>query len=378
MDLTLSDEQQDFRRTLRSFLAAEAPTDVIRELDRTETFPADLYAKMAGLGLTSMGLPEEYGGTPCSEIDLCIALEEVARVGACLSYALVPTLTFCGRGIAGYGTPEQKQRYLPGICSGEIRMAMALSEPEVGSDLTHLSTRAVRDGDIYVINGQKVFTTGADTADYLLAIVRTDPDAPASKGLSVLIVPRTAEGVTVRPLPKLAGQATHTCEVYFSDVRVPVENQLGELNAGAKIVFGLLDGERVFVGAQCTGIAQGALDLATGYAKERHQFGKPIIEHQAVGHLLADMAMDVRVARLVTWEAALLLEQGRPCSTEASVAKVTASEAASRCVSNGMSVLGGYSYMTEFAMERYWREVKLYEIAGGTNQIQRNIIARSL
>ncbi|HSK33604.1 MAG TPA: acyl-CoA dehydrogenase, partial [Propionicimonas sp.] len=247
-----------------------------------------------------------------------------------------------------------------------------------GTDLAALRTRAVRTGDGYLVNGQKVFTTGADTADYIFAFVRTDPQATGSKGLSVLLIPRVAPGVVVRPLRKLAGQATHTCEVFLDDVHVPQENLVGELGNGASIIFDLMNGERIYVGAEGTGLGQGALDMALKYAKERVQFGKPIIEHQAVAHMLANMAMDVQTSRLITWQAAWRLDQGLDCTMEASMAKVHGSEAGSRVAANGMQILGGYSYMVEYGMERYWRETKLYEIAGGTNQIMRNIIATQL
>jgi alkylation response protein AidB-like acyl-CoA dehydrogenase len=194
----------------------------------------------------------------------------------------------------------------------------------------------------------------------------------------VLLVPTDATGLAVRPLPKLAGQATHTCEVFFDDVRVPAANLVGELDGGARIIFGLLDGERIYTAAQGVGIAQGALDKALAYAKERNQFGKPIIEHQAVGHMLAEMAMQVRMARLIVYHAAWKLDQGLPCSMEASMAKVVGAEAGTQVALKGMQVLGGYSYMVEYGMERYYREAKLYEIAGGTTQVQKNIIVKHL
>jgi alkylation response protein AidB-like acyl-CoA dehydrogenase len=280
--------------------------------------------------------------------------------------------------VADFGTEEQKRTILPRVASGEVRMSMGLSEPEAGSDLTHLSTRAVRDGEDYVINGQKVFITGADSADYVFAFVRTDPGTLAHRGLSVLLVPTDAPGLAVHPLPKLAGQATHTCEVFFDDVRVPAANLVGELDGGARIIFRLLDGERIYTAAQGVGIAQGALDKALAYAKVRSQFGKPIIEHQAVGHMLAEMAMQVRTARLIVYHAAWKLDQGLPCSMEASMAKVIGAEAGTQVALKGMQVLGGYSYMVEYGMERYYREAKLYEIAGGTTQVQKNIIVKHL
>jgi alkylation response protein AidB-like acyl-CoA dehydrogenase len=378
MDFTISPEHEQLRSTLREFFAKEAPIEVVAQHDRDEEFNQDLYTKAAALGLCGLAISEEYGGSAADQISICIAVEEVARATAALAYAWLPTATFCAKGIDRFGTPEQKGELLPRIAAGELRMAMGLTEPEAGSDLAHLKTRAVRDGSDFVISGQKVFTTGADTADYIFAFVRTDPGSSGAKGLSVLLVPREAPGVAVHPLRKLAGQATHTCEVFLDGVRVPEENLVGELNNGASIIFDLMVGERIYVGAEGTGLGQGALDMALKYARERVQFGKPIIEHQAVAHMLADMAMDVETARLITWKAAWRLDQGLDASLEASMAKVFGSEAGSRVAANGMQILGGYSYMVEYGMERYWRETKLYEIAGGTNQIMRNIIATQL
>lgn len=378
MDFTISEEHKQLRTTLREFFVNEAPIEVVARHDRDEEFNQDLYKKAADLGLCGLAISEEYGGSAADQISICIAVEEVARATAALAYAWLPTATFCAKGIDRFGTPEQKQELLPRIASGDMRMAMGLTEPEAGSDLTGLKTRATRDGSDFVVRGQKVFTTGADTADYIFAFVRTDPDASGSKGLSVLLIPTDAPGITVRPLRKLAGQATHTCEVFIDDVRVPAENLVGELGKGVAIIFDLMNGERIYVGAEGTGLGQGALDMALHYAKEREQFGKPIIEHQAVAHLLANMAMDVQTSRLITWQAAWKLDQGLDCTMEASMAKVYGSEAGSRVAANGMQILGGYSYMVEYGMERYWRETKLYEIAGGTNQIMRNIIANQL
>ncbi len=378
MDFELSDEHVALRQSLRTFFEREAPLDVVSRHDRDEEFDNDLYRKAAEIGLCGLAFDERYGGSDADQISICISVEEVARASAALAYAWLPTATFCAKGLARFGTDEQKEAILPRVATGQVRMAMGLTEPNAGSDLTHLASRAVRDGEEFIVNGQKVFTTGADTADYIFAFVRTDPEAPASRGLSVLLIPRETEGVTVRPLRKLAGQATHTCEVFLDDVRVPGENLVGELGQGSRIIFDLMNGERIYVGAEGTGLGQGALDMALAYAQQREQFGRPIIEHQAVAHMLADMAIDVETSRLITYSAAWKLDQGMECSLEASMAKVYGSEAGTRCANRGMQILGGYSYMVEYGMERYWRETKLYEIAGGTNQIMRNIIAREL
>ncbi len=378
MDFVVEPEHKQFQATLREFFAAEAPVQVVAEMDRAEEFPAEIYAKMADMGLCGLTFGEEYGGSDADEISICIVTEEVARASASIGYAYIPTVTFCARGIALFGTEEQKQAYLLEVAAGRMRFAMGLSEPDAGSDVANLSTRAVRDGSDFIVSGQKIFTTGADTADFIMTFVRTDPDAPPRQGISTLLIPCNAEGVTVKTLPKLAGQGTHTCEVFFDDVRVPEANLVGELHRGLDIMYELLDGERIYVGAQGCGLGQGAFDLALSHARERVQFGKPIIEFQAIGHMLADMAMELEAARLMVWRAAWKLQNGIPCSQDASMAKVIGSETGTRCATRGMQILGGYSYMIEYGMERFFRETKLMEIAGGSNQIQRNILVKHL
>ena len=378
MEFTLSDEHVALRATLRRFFAKESPTDVVYELDRSETFPAETYKKMADLGLCGMTIPEEYGGTPLDEIGKCIVAEEMQRAAGHLCYAFMACIGFCARGIDQFGTQDQKERYLPGIADGSIRFAMALTEPDSGSDLGSLRTSGKRTATGWVVNGQKVFSTGADTADFLFTLIRTDPDAKGARGLTAVVIPRTTAGVTVRPLKKLAAQAVHTCEIFFDDVEVHDDAVIGEPSGGARIVFSLLDAERVLVGAQGIGIAQGALDFALRYASERKQFNEAIIDFQAVGHMIADMAMDVEAARLVVYHAAWKLESGQSASKEAAMAKIVGSEAGTRCALKGMQVLGGYSYMVEYPMERWFRECKLYEIAGGSNQILRNVLVGQL
>jgi alkylation response protein AidB-like acyl-CoA dehydrogenase len=378
MDFALDQEHLELRKTLRAFFKKEAPTALVRDFDRSETFPVDLYQKMADLGLCGVTISEEYGGAPLDQLGICIVMEEIARAAGSLLYAFAPTVTFCAVGIERFGTEKQRRELLPKIASGAMHIAMGLSEPDAGSDLASLSTKAELVGDAYVINGQKIWTTGADSAEYIMAFVRTDAGSKGHNGLSVILIDSRAAGVTIRKIPKLAGQATHTCEVFFDDVRVPAENLLGSVGSGTKMIFELLDGERIYVGAQACGIAQGAFEQALSYSKQRQQFGKLIIEHQAIGHMLAEIAIEIEAARLITWRAAWKLDNKLPCSMEASMTKIAASEAATRCIAKAMQVMGGYSYSTEFPLERYWRETKLYEIAGGTNQIQRNIVAKHL
>jgi alkylation response protein AidB-like acyl-CoA dehydrogenase len=378
MDFELSDHHRDLQATLRRFFAAEAPLELITELDSTETFPSRILDQFAELGLWGLACPDEFGGNEVDEISRCIVTEEMHKAGACLTYAFMPTALYCAPAIARFGTAEQAAELLPRIAAGELLIAMGLSEPEAGSDLMSLTSRATRDGDEWVVRGQKVFTTGADVAGYIFALVRTDPASERHRGLSVILVPTEAEGITVQPLKKLAGQATHTCEVWLDDVRVPADALLGNEGEGAKIALSQLDADRVYTAAQSLGTAQGSFDLALRHAKERIQFGRPIIEHQAIGHALANMAMRIEAGRLLTYRAASLLEEGKPCPQEAAMAKTVASEAATWCAGQGMQILGGYSYIVDSGMERYYREAKIQEIFAGTNQVLRNVIVKGL
>jgi alkylation response protein AidB-like acyl-CoA dehydrogenase len=374
----LTSEQEQIQETLRSFFAREASTATIAELDATATYPAEILDGMAELGLWGIAVDAEHGGSAAPAATRCIVVEEIQRAGACLGYAFVPTALFCAEAIGRFGTAQQRATLLPELAAGRLRMAMALSEPDCGSDLMGLATRAIPDGDDLLVRGQKIFTTGADSADLILTLVRTTPDAAPRDALTFVLIPRRAEGVAVAPLRKLAGQGTHTCEVFLDDVRIPRSAVVGEVDAGAAVVMELLDADRVYTAAQSLGIAQGAFDLALSYAKERRQFGTAIINHQAIGHMLADMATQLAGARALMRDAAELLDRGAPCRAEAAMAKIACSEAATRCAGDGMQILGGYSYMVEYGMERYYREAKIQEIYGGTNQILRNILVREL
>jgi alkylation response protein AidB-like acyl-CoA dehydrogenase len=374
----LTDEQHQIRATLRAFFEREAPTSVISELDATETYPAKILDGMADLGLWGIAVEETYGGSKAPALTRCIVVEEIQRAGACLGYAFVPTALFCAEAIGRFGREDQRVQLLPDLAAGRLRMAMSLSEPDCGSDLMGLATRAVADGDELVVRGQKIFTTGADSADLILMLVRTTPDVAPREALTFLLVPRRAPGVDVRPLRKLAGQGTHTCEVFLDDVRLARSSVVGEIGRGAAVVMDLLDADRVYTAAQSLGIAQGAFDLALAYAKERRQFGTEIINHQAIGHMLANMSMRLAGSRALMCQAAELLDAGQPCRSEAAMAKIACSETATRCALDGMQILGGYSYMVEYGMERYYREAKIQEIYGGTNQILRNVVAREL
>jgi alkylation response protein AidB-like acyl-CoA dehydrogenase len=378
VDFSLTPEQTQIRQTLRTFFEAQAPVSVIAKLDASETYPAQILDGMAELGLWGIAVREDYGGSWADRITRCVVIEEIQRAGSCLSYAFIPTALFCCEAVGQFGTEAQRRELLPELAAGRLRCAMALSEPDSGSDLMGLSTRGTVDGDELVVRGQKIFTTGADAADWILTLVRTDPRIAPRHALTFVMVPKNAPGVTVTPLRKLAGQGTHTCEVFLDDVRVNLDHLVGGLGEGAAIVFELMDADRIYTAAQSLGIAQGAFDMARRYACERRQFGQAIIRHQAVGHMLADMEIAIEGARLLTYLAATRLEAGVPCTREASMAKIAASEAGSLCSAHGMQILGGYSYMVEYGMERYYREAKIQEIFAGTNQILRNVLAKEM
>jgi alkylation response protein AidB-like acyl-CoA dehydrogenase len=378
MSMYLTDDHELLRTHLRRYLAANAPRESVEEWDRTETFPEDLYRGLASLGILGLTFSEEYGGNLGDELAICVVAEEIARVAAFLLYAYFPTVTFCARAVFDFGTEEQRRRILPAVAQGTLRMAIGLTEPDAGSDLRSLRTRAEPGASGFTLRGQKVFTTGADSSRYILTLARV-PDAEGA--FTTFLVPTDAEGVSIRPLRKLAGQATHTCEVFFDDVELEDDAVLGGregVGNGMAVMLRMLDGERVYVAAQGVGMAEQALEWSLVHARRRVQFGKPIIEHQAVGHMLADMRIDVEAARHMTYHAASLLQTGQSARLEAAMAKVFATEAASRCVNRGMQTLGGYSYLVESGMERLYRECKLNEIAGGTSQILRNVVAQSL
>jgi alkylation response protein AidB-like acyl-CoA dehydrogenase len=366
------------RATLRAYLEQSAPNNVIVELDRKGIYPEQIVSGLADLGIWGALIGEEYGGASADIVSVAIACEELQRAGACLSSALAPTVTYCARAIEWFGSEDLRRRTLPGIAEGRTRMGIGLSEPDAASDLSRVATRAeVVDGG-YRVTGTKVWCTGAAAASHIVTLVRTDANRPGFRGLSLLLVPTESPNVTISKTQKLAGGATASCEVFFDGAFVPDDHLLGELNGAGTILWSLLDSERVFVAAQCVGIAQGALDAALDYARGREQFGKPIVEHQAVAHSLATMAAKTQMARLLAYSAAQMADDGLPYSHQATLAKVACSEAATEVVNLGMEILGSYSYSVEYPMERYYREVKLYEIAAGTNHVLRTVIAKNL
>ncbi|WP_432923438.1 acyl-CoA dehydrogenase family protein [Microbispora sp. CA-135349] len=377
MDFELNEDQRLFRRTLRAFVDKEI-VPVAAEWERTGRYPEEIVRRFAQLGLFGITVPEEHGGLDLDRVSFALVFEEIARgwmgvAGVLGSHSLSTWM------IARYGTDEQRRHYLPALATGARRTGIALTEPGAGTDLQGIATRAVRDGDHYVVTGTKTWITNARHADPLPVLVKTSVETPAHRGMSVLLVDAGSEGFTVsRDLPKLGYKGTETCEVVLDGVRVPASRLLGGTEGrGMQQVLSALELGRLNIAARAVGVAQCAYDAALGYARERHAFGQPIADFQAIQLKLADMATEIQAARLMTYWAAVRSEAG-PVRSEAAMAKYFASETALRATLEAMRIHGGYGYSQEFVVERLYRDAPLMAIGEGTNDVQRLIIAKAL
>ncbi|MFF4123517.1 acyl-CoA dehydrogenase family protein [Microbispora rosea] len=377
MDFELNEEQRLFRRTLREFVDKEI-VPVASEWERAGRYPEEIVRRFAQLGLFGITVPEEYGGLDLDRVSFALVFEEIAR-GWMGVAGILGSHTLSTWMIARYGTDEQRRHYLPDLATGARRTGIALTEPGAGTDLQGIATRAVRDGDHYVVTGTKTWITNARHADPLPVLVKTSIETPAHRGMSVLLVDAGSEGLTVsRDLPKLGYKGTETCEVVLDGVRVPASRLLGGTEGrGMQQVLSALELGRLNIAARAVGVAQCAYDAALGYARERHAFGQPIADFQAIQLKLADMATEIQAARLMTYWAAVRSEAG-PVRSEAAMAKYFASEVALRTTMEAMRVHGGYGYSQEFVVERLYRDAPLMAIGEGTNDVQRLIIARAL
>jgi alkylation response protein AidB-like acyl-CoA dehydrogenase len=379
MDFELSDEQRLLRDTIRSFVDAEI-RPVAREWEDSGRYPEEIVATMREMGLFGLLVPEEYGGMAADMVSLAVVFEEISRgwmgvAGIIGSHSLSTWM------IATFGTDEQKQAHLPALASGERRTGIGLTEPGAGSDLQGIATTARRDGDHYIVNGRKTWITNARHASPLPLLVKTDPAArPAHRGMSVLLVdPATPGFEVVRDLPKLGYRGPETCELVLDDVRVPESCLLGGTEGrGLQQVLAALEKGRINIAARAVGVAQEAYDQALRYASEREAFGQKISGFQAVQLKLADMAMKLQAARLLTYWAASQADAGKRADLESGLAKVYASEVAQECAFTAMQVHGGYGYSKEFTVERLYRDAPLMVIGEGTNDILRTVIAESL
>lgn len=378
MNFDLTEEQRLMRESLRSFLTRECPIEYVRECDEAERFPVELFDKLAAEGWLGLPIPVEYGGSGGSCTDLVVFLEEFARhfeAGANLYYTTVVIATDA---LTHFATEEQKQDLLPKLARGEIRFALSLSEPGSGSDAASLITRAELQGDEWVINGQKMFCSAAQVADYILLMTRTDTEAPKHKGITMLLVPTGTEGMEIRRLKKLGLKPMDLNEIFLTDVRIPKENVIGAVNGGWMNALKTLDYERCCLTGVNVGAAQSVLEKILTYTEERKQFGQKINSFQLTKAKLADMDMEIEAARLLLYRSADLVDRGIPNNKQSAMANLYSSEMYVRAALNGMRMMGGWGYLMEYDMQRHFRDSKLAEIGGGTSEILRIIIAKEL
>jgi alkylation response protein AidB-like acyl-CoA dehydrogenase len=373
----LSDDERQTRDLARA-LAREQVAPRAAEVDEAEVYPAESLRQLAHAGLMGLYVPEAYGGAGLGALAFCLAVEEIAW--ACASTAVIYLVQYAaGYPIVSHGTAAQKQRYLPRLAAGEITAALSISEPGAGSDAASMTTTAVRKGDRYLLNGTKMWVTNGSQAGVITLFATVDRDR-GHKGVTAFLVEPTFPGFALGKLERKMGiRGSPTVALHLSDCEVPADKRLGEEGQGFRVALGALDRSRPAVGAQAVGIAQASLDAATGYAKERRQFDRPIAEFQGIQFMLADMAMLVHASRLLVHHAAALVDRGATgTALEASMAKCFAADAAMKVATDAVQVFGGYGYTREYPVERFMRDAKITQIYEGTNQIQRVVIARDL
>ncbi|RWR12477.1 acyl-CoA dehydrogenase [Siminovitchia fortis] len=376
MNFKLSEEHEMIRKMVRDFAKKEVePTAA--ERDEEERFDMDIFEKMAGLGLTGIPWPEKYGGIGSDFLAYCIAVEELSRVCASTGVTLSAHTSLAGWPVYTFGTEEQKQKYLKPMAEGTKIGAYGLTEPGSGSDASSMKTTAKRDGDHYVLNGSKIFITNGGIADIYIVFALLNPEDKRSS--TAFIIEKDFEGFSVGKKEKKLGiRSSPTTEIIFEDCKVPAENVLGEEGQGFKIAMMTLDGGRNGIAAQAVGIAQGALDAAVEYAKERKQFGRPIVDNQAIAFKLADMATGIEASRLLTYQAAWLESEGLPYGKESAMSKLMAGDTAMKVTTEAVQIFGGYGYTKDYPVERYMRDAKITQIYEGTQEIQRLVISRML
>jgi butyryl-CoA dehydrogenase len=374
VNLELSEDQLLLQRTVRQFAEAEVKPRA-RELDETGHFPRDLFQKAAGLGLTGVAIPESEGGAGMDHISYAIVIEEISRVCASTGVILsVQNSLYCDP-IHRFGTPEQKEKFLAPFAGGEKIGCYGLTEPQAGSNAAALATKAVRKGGLYLINGTKAWITNGGAADAAIVYVNTQPEK-GEKGITAIVVEKGTPGFAVgKEEKKLGIHATACTELVFTDCEVPAANRIGAEGEGYKVALSTLDGGRIGIAAQATGIAQGAFEAALSYAQQRQAFGHPISDFQAIQFMLADMATEIDAARLLVRRAAWKQDTGARFSMEASIAKLFASEMATRVTHKAIQIHGGYGYSQEYPVERAYRDARITEIYEGTSEIQRLVIA---
>jgi len=380
MEFELSKSQKEIQKAVRDFVKGEFKKDVIEQLVEDHAYPTAIWKKAADLGFIGIHFPEEYSGEGLGVMENILVAEELCRgdssVGACLILA-----DFASEIVLHFGSDEMKAKWLPKVAEGEVLSCGAFTEPDHGSDITRMDTTAVRDGDEWVINGSKIFiTNGGEMAGFYSVLCQTDQEiSPSHRGMSTILVEADRPGVsTVDVGRKMGIQLMDTAEVIFKDVRVPVDNLIGKENRGFYQVLEFFDESRILIAAQGLGTAQGAFDRALKYTKSREQFGKKIATFQANQHKFADMATKIEMARLLTYKAAWNFDQGRIDPKLTSMAKMVAARTAVEVCDEAIQLLGGYGYMAEYEVERFYRDAKICELYEGTKEIQKNTIASSL
>jgi len=375
--MLLTEEQTMIQDAARQYVQEKiAPFSA--EWDRNKTFPAEALKGLGELGFYGMLVPEEYNGCEIGYVAAALVLEEIAAGDAACSTVISVTNSVGCMPISNYGNQAQKEKFLKPLAAGEHLGAFCLTEPHAGSDASDLRTKAVKQGDKYILNGVKQFITSGKNADTAIVFAVTDPSA-GKKGISAFVVPTNTPGYKVANVEHKLGQhASDTAQILFEDCEVPAENLLGEEGQGYKIALSGLEGGRIGIAAQCVGIARAALDAAKVYAQERTAFGKHLHQHQAIAFMIADMATQLEAARQLVLSAAQLKDAGKPCLKEASMAKLYASQVVEKVCSDAIQVFGGYGYLNDFPVERYYRDQRVCQIYEGTNEVQKLVISRSV
>jgi alkylation response protein AidB-like acyl-CoA dehydrogenase len=383
MDFRFSDEEEDFRRSVRDWVAAKYPKTKVNELERLEdhdgsNFPTGYWDDLTQAGYFGVGISEELGGQGGGAMVQAILMDEMARNLAGLTWVWGIS-SFCAKSIQRFAAPALRDEFVPAMVNGEQKVAIAITEPGGGTDLLGaMVTRAKRDGDGFRISGSKIWSTMAHVSDYLLLLAKTSEGEKSSHGKTLFLVPTKQEGIVARTIPKLGMRCVGSCEVSLDDAYVPDTHVIGEVDRGWYHILTTLNNERILVAALATGVLRGVMEDAIAYAKERHAFGRSIAEYQVIQHWIADMAMWLAQAELLTYKAAWMYDAGHDTAVESSMAKAVASEYATKAADLGIQILGGMGYSAEFDMQRYWRDVRLYQIGPVTNQMVRNIVAQSV
>lgn len=375
MDFSFTEEQQILRESVIKLMQRHAPSELVRRHEAAQTFPYELYDEWVKAGLLALPFPEEYGGLNGNAIDLAIVSFEISKVSADLGMAYGGNI-FCGLNLVRKGTPEQLRTWLPKMIEGDVRFAISISEPDAGSDVGNIKTFARKDGDRYIVNGQKLWNTGIGLKNTLMSTyVKTDRDVHYRKGLSLMLIENDAPGVEYRKLDMLGRRSVGTYEVFFKDVEVPADRLIGGENGGWDCMMAGLQIERAVSAAGSCGAAQAIVDLAASYAKERVQFGQPIGSFQSISHMIADMATEVDAATMLMWRAVWLVASGRDALKEITMAKLFASEVYVKVANMGVQIMGAYGLVGEYDMQRFFRDSRSATIAAGTSQTQRTLIA---